>query len=52
MMNSMNIAWWVKRWSDIHPDKPAVIYEDQTFTYSGFTSACGNDLLLASRHGY
>ena len=33
MMNSMNIAWWVKRWSDIHPDKPAVIYEDQTFTY-------------------
>ncbi|WP_155326178.1 class I adenylate-forming enzyme family protein [Desulfosarcina ovata] len=29
----MNIAWWVQRWSNIHPDKPAVIFEDRTITY-------------------
>jgi fatty-acyl-CoA synthase len=29
----MNIAWWVKRWSMLHPQKPAIIYEDDPTTY-------------------
>ena len=34
MIRSMNIAWWVQRWSDLHPDKPAIIFEDETITYA------------------
>lgn len=34
MVNSMNAAWWVKRWSDLHPYKPAIIFEDRVITYS------------------
>ena len=34
MIRSMNIAWWVQRWSDLHPDKPAVIFEEEQITYS------------------
>jgi fatty-acyl-CoA synthase len=34
MIRSMNIAWWVQRWSDLHPDKPALIFEEQQITYS------------------
>lgn len=34
MIRSMNIAWWVERWSDLHPDKPAIIFEEKTITYS------------------
>lgn len=34
VVNSMNVAWWVKRWSDLHPDKPAIIFEDSVVTYS------------------
>ncbi len=30
----MNIAWWVERWSELHPDKPAIIYENQTINYA------------------
>ncbi|MBW1730790.1 MAG: long-chain fatty acid--CoA ligase [Deltaproteobacteria bacterium] len=33
MIKSMNTAWWVERWSDLHPNKPAIIFEDQTITY-------------------
>ncbi|NNG01321.1 MAG: AMP-binding protein [Desulfobacteraceae bacterium] len=29
----MNIAWWVQRWSDLHPEKPAVIFEGKTINY-------------------
>jgi len=34
MIKSMNIAWWVQRWSDLHPSKPAIIYEGQEISYS------------------
>ncbi len=34
MIRSMNIAWWVQRWGDLHPDKPALIFEEQQITYS------------------
>ena len=34
MIRSMNIAWWVQRWSDLHPDKPAVIFEEEQITYA------------------
>ena len=34
MIKSMNIAWWVQRWAELHPDKPAVIYEKQTISYA------------------
>ncbi len=29
----MNIAWWVQRWAELRPRKPAIIFEDQTITY-------------------
>jgi len=34
MIKSMNAAWWVKRWSDLHPEKPAIIFGDRIITYS------------------
>ena len=34
MIRSMNIAWWVQRWADLHPDKTAIIFEDQKITYA------------------
>jgi fatty-acyl-CoA synthase len=33
MIKSMNIAWWVKRWSVLHPHKTAIIYEDNKTSY-------------------
>ena len=33
MIKSMNIAWWVQRWAELHPPKTAVIFEDQTISY-------------------
>ncbi len=35
MVNSMNAGWWVRRWSELHPSKPAIIFEDTTITYHG-----------------
>ena len=29
----MNISWWVKRWSELHPQKTAIIFEDQHISY-------------------
>jgi fatty-acyl-CoA synthase len=29
----MNIAWWVQRWSDLHPNKPAIIFKGAKITY-------------------
>jgi fatty-acyl-CoA synthase len=34
MIRSMNIAWWVQRWADLHPDKTAILFEDQKITYA------------------
>jgi len=34
MVKSMNIAWWVQRWSDLHAEKPAILFEGKTITYS------------------
>ncbi|MFH1934755.1 MAG: AMP-binding protein, partial [Pseudomonadota bacterium] len=33
MIKSMNIAWWVERWSELHPDKPAILFEGQQISY-------------------
>ena len=33
MIKSMNIAWWVQRWSELHPDKTAIIYENCRISY-------------------
>jgi fatty-acyl-CoA synthase len=33
MIKSMNIAWWVQRWGDLHPNKPAIIFEQEPITY-------------------
>ncbi len=33
MIRSMNIAWWVQRWADLHPKKCAVIFKDEKITY-------------------
>ncbi len=34
MFKSMNIAWWVQRWSELHPDKPAIIFDDREISYA------------------
>ena len=34
MIKSMNIACWVQRWSELHADKPAVIFEGDTISYA------------------
>ena len=34
MIKSMNIACWVQRWSELHPEKPAVIFEGDTISYA------------------
>ena len=34
MHQSMNIAWWVQRWSELYPDKRAILFEDRLITYS------------------
>ncbi len=33
MIKSMNIAWWVKRWSELHPKKIAIIFESEQISY-------------------
>ncbi len=33
MIKSMNTAWWVQRWSELYPEKPAVIYQGEEITY-------------------
>ena len=33
MIESMNIAWWVQRWSELHPRKVAVVFEGESVTY-------------------
>lgn len=39
MIKSMNIAWWVQRWAELIPDKPAIIFEEQTITYGDLCKA-------------
>ena len=34
MINSMNVAWWVRRWSEMHPQKTAVHYKDRAISYA------------------
>ena len=33
MIRSMNIAWWVQRWAELHPKKGAIIFKDERITY-------------------
>ncbi|HSH70357.1 MAG TPA: AMP-binding protein [Deferrisomatales bacterium] len=33
MIKSMNAAWWVERWSELTPNKCAVLFEGQVTTY-------------------
>ena len=33
MIKSMNIASWVKRWSELHPNKIAIIFEGDPISY-------------------
>src|SRR5512134_3253729 len=34
MIRSMNVAWWVERWSELAPDKAAVVFEGETISYA------------------
>ncbi len=34
MIKSMNIAWWVQRWAELNPDKPALVFEGRTISYA------------------
>jgi fatty-acyl-CoA synthase len=29
----MNTAWWVQRWSDVHPEKTAILFEGDRISY-------------------
>ncbi len=33
MIKSMNIAWWVQRWSELHPGKTALRFEEASISY-------------------
>lgn len=33
MIDSMNVAWWVRRWSEVHPQKTAIHFEDRAISY-------------------
>lgn len=33
MIKSMNIAWWVQRWAELTPEKPAILFQDDVITY-------------------
>ena len=33
MIKSMNIAWWVQRWAELTPEKPAIIFENRVINY-------------------
>jgi fatty-acyl-CoA synthase len=33
MIKSMNTAWWVQRWSELHPSKPAIFFEGGEISY-------------------
>ena len=33
MIKSMNTAWWVQRWSELHPSKPAILFDGRHLTY-------------------
>ncbi len=33
MIKSMNIAWWVQRWSELAPDKTAIVFEGESISY-------------------
>ncbi|MCP3901024.1 MAG: acyl--CoA ligase, partial [Desulfobacteraceae bacterium] len=37
MIKSMNIAWWIQRWAELKPDKPAIIFEEQTISYQALS---------------
>ncbi len=34
VVKSMNIAWCVQRWSELQPEKPAIIFEGTSISYS------------------
>lgn len=40
MIRSMNIAWWTKRWAELHPQKAAIIYENSTISYAELHERC------------
>ncbi|MBI5442906.1 MAG: AMP-binding protein [Deltaproteobacteria bacterium] len=34
MIRSMNVAWWVDRWAELAPERPALIFEGETIRYA------------------
>jgi len=40
MIESVNIAFWVQRWSELHPDKSAVIFNRQPISYRQLHRRC------------
>ena len=34
MIKSMNVSWWVRRWSEVHPQKTAVCFRDRAISYA------------------
>ncbi len=33
MVKSVNASWWVQRWSELQPDKPAILFKGVIITY-------------------
>ena len=40
MIESVNIAFWVQRWSELHPSKAAVIFDNQPISYRQLNRRC------------
>ena len=36
----MNVAWWVRRWAEISPDKTAIRFEDRDISYAQLHTRC------------
>ena len=33
LVKSMNVGWWVQRWSELHPNKNAIFYKEKQISY-------------------
>jgi fatty-acyl-CoA synthase len=33
LVKSMNVGWWVQRWSELHPKKNAILYGEEQISY-------------------
>jgi fatty-acyl-CoA synthase len=47
----MNVGNWVTKWASLRPDKPAIIFEDTSFTYAGLNERINQTAHLLQGRG-